>query len=216
MKERIDIIASEILSCRLFIDVGCDHGEITKSMLDSGKCERAIFTDISEKCLKKAERLLYNYVSRGEATGVVTDGFKGIEKGDTGLIAGMGGEEIVKILSDAKKENNLPDTLILQPMKNFDKPRRWLVENHYKIEKDYLFYVKDKFYFLIVAKYGGDSFTGEILTEEEMLFGKTNVRDRGADFKRFVREEIARLSGFLHGENKELQEKIGRLKKYVD
>ena len=58
MNKRLEIIFSEIAACSSFADVGCDHGYIAKAVLDSGKCDDVIISDISAPSLKKAEKLL--------------------------------------------------------------------------------------------------------------------------------------------------------------
>ena len=207
MKNRIDEIFSIIPKSEIFADIGCDHGYIAKKMLDSGKCKKAIVSDISEKCLNKASELLKNETETKRAEAIVSDGFDALPIVDTALIAGMGGEEIIKILLNAKNAQKLPETLILQPMKNAEKLRTTLIPLQYKIEKDYLFYVKDKYYILILVKRGQDS-----LTEDEIEFGRTNINEPSQDFLRYIKEEIAKFSGF--GNGKEVIEKIARLKKY--
>ena len=124
MTDRLNKIFNAIPKTKTFADVGCDHGYIAKEMLDSGKCEVAIISDVSAKCLKKAETLLNDYVLENKAIPIVSDGFKQLPKVDTALIAGMGGREIISIIEGAK---SLPETLILQPMKNCQEVRTLLL-----------------------------------------------------------------------------------------
>ena len=102
MTNRLETIFNHIPSCEVFADIGCDHGYIAKAMLDSGKAQKVIIADVSEKCLKKAEELLSDYIAIGRAESKVSDGFTKVGECSVALIAGMGGEEIVHILSQAK------------------------------------------------------------------------------------------------------------------
>ncbi len=216
MKERIKEIVEAVPYCETFADIGCDHGYVTQGVLSFNKCERAYISDISEKCLAKAETLLEKHIKEGKVRAIVSDGFKNLPKCDVAVIAGMGGEEIVGIIS-AEKREKLPKTLILQPMKNADKVRTCCLKNGYKVEKDYLFYDKNKYYFLITATKGEDC-----LSEEEIEFGRTNIIEKSDDFIRYVKEESDKLSAFAESsdikekEKKIIYEKIKRLKKYVD
>ena len=45
---RIKTLCSLLEKTDVFADVGCDHGYCTQYMLESGLCERAIFSDISK------------------------------------------------------------------------------------------------------------------------------------------------------------------------
>lgn len=213
MNERLKEIFSVIPPCDTFADIGCDHGLITEAMLKSGKCRTAIVSDVSEKCLKKAEKLLADYVLEGRASSVVSDGFENLPKTDVALIAGMGGEEIALIL---KKAALLPETIVLQPMKNADKARTTVVSLGYRIVRDYTFLCGKIFYDLVVAVKGEDS-----LTEEEIEFGRTNVEVLPAAFVLKIKSRIKKLDEYIDNPALSEQTKISmaaekdRLKKYV-
>lgn len=179
MTDRLNKIFSVIEKCSVFADIGCDHGYMTKAMLDSGKCERAICSDVSAKCLEKAENLLSDYISQGRVKSVVSDGFDNVGFCDVALIAGMGGEEICTIIERAP---TLPERLVLQPMKNADKVRLCAVKQGYRIEKDFIFKSAGKFYVLISLVKGRDS-----LTQDEVEFGRDNLKYPTAEFREFIK-----------------------------
>lgn len=204
MTDRLEKIFSEIDPCHIFADVGCDHGYVSYAMLKSGKCKKAIITDVSEKCLDKARKLLSAYIEDGSAESYVSDGFDKITYCDLALIAGMGGEEVVKILSKSKF---LPDKLCLQPMKNTPKLRSYLVLNGYKIDKDYVFYSGNKFYDLITVSKGKD-----VLTEDEIAFGRTNLKERSKDFIDYLLNNKGKLLAFSERQNLSEEDKQKMLK----
>ncbi len=172
MTKRLNELFSLISNCELFADVGCDHGFISQMVLDSNRAKKVIISDVSKKSLKKAEILLKDYGDR--VISIVSDGFDGYDfKPDQAIIAGMGGEEIIKILSSSKF---LPNKLILNPMKNVDKVRRFLHKVGYKILKDFTIF-DGKFYDLISCEKGEDCYT-----ELEYLFGRDNLISKTDDF----------------------------------
>ncbi len=189
MTDRLEKIFSIIPSCDVFADIGCDHGYMAHAMLTREKAKKVIIADVSDKCLSKAENLLYPYINSGRAISVVANGFVGVPNSDVGLVAGMGGEEICAILLGAK---TLPKTLVLQPMKNTDKVRLCLINLGYKIEKDYLFKSANKFYDLILAVKGKDA-----LTEQEIEFGRDNIKNKSQDFLEFINQKINTLDSIL-------------------
>lgn len=212
MTNRLKTILREIPSCEIFADIGCDHGYIAKAMLELGKAKKVIIADISEKCLKKAEELLVEEIKSGRAKSVVSNGFEKIEHCSVALIAGMGGEEIIQII---KKENSLPEILVLQPMKNCDKVRRCVVNKGYRIEKDFVFKASNKFYELIVLVKGKD-----FLTEEEMEFGRSNLLQKNPDFIEMINSRIEKYREYAEqipdGQKKnELNKRIEKLERYV-
>lgn len=174
MKSRVRHICSYLTPARVFADIGCDHGYMTKYMLDRGLCERAYISDISAKSLAKAETLLKEHIERGACIPVVADGLRGIpERCDLVLIAGLGGEEIVNILQDIP----LPTRFVLQPMKNSEKVRRMLVSRGASIEVDHTFSegeARKKYYDLICGTNAG----GDKYSELEFRYGRDNLNGK--------------------------------------
>ena len=68
MTERLKKIFDQLPKCHTFADVGCDHGYLAKAMVQSGKCQKVIVSDISAKCLQKAKDLLAEEIENGIAT----------------------------------------------------------------------------------------------------------------------------------------------------
>ena len=191
MTERIARLCAELPKVTVFADIGCDHGYCTQYVLKNGLCERAYITDISAKCLEKAEKLLAKEIAAGRCKAVCCDGFTGLpELPDCALIAGLGGEEICHILEGA-----LPKTLVLQPMKNTDKVRARLLELGRKIVKDITFLSGGKFYDLVVTEGEGK----EQYTELELEFGRDNLKNPSRDFLKKLDIEAGKLRVVLEG-----------------
>lgn len=213
MTERLKEIFSLLPNASVFADVGCDHGYVAKEVLKSGKAEKVIISDISAKCLAKAESLLEDEISDGKAISVVSNGFEKLPKCDLALIAGMGGEEIISILKNAWFT---PQTLVLQPMKNLPKLRVFLVELGYKIIKDYVFTAEQKYYDLLLVEKGEDK-----LSDDEIEFGRTNLLKKGKAYLERLSKEInslyfyAKQDGLSLENQRRFIEKAERLSKYV-
>ena len=202
--KRIDTLCSLLKKTTSFADVGCDHGYCSQYMLENGLCEFAILSDISKGSLQKAETLLNEYIVQGKAKSVLGNGFFGVPK-DTQevLIAGMGGEEIVAILSH-EKYGFIPEIFVFQPMLNPEKLRAYLLENGGYIEKDYTFLADGKFYDVIVGRKRKDE-EKQSYTEWEIEFGRDNLEKRGDDFLKRISRRLKDTQGFLEREN--LQDK---------
>ena len=192
MNKRLTIIFNALSECVKFADVGCDHGYIAKAMIDSDKAQMVVISDISAPSLKKAEMLLSDYMGK-RAKSVLCNGLALIDVDcDQVLIAGMGGEEIISILKTAPF---LPQKLVLQPMKNVDKVRKSLLSIGYAIKRDFIF-KDDKFYNLLVCEKGAD-----IYTDDEMFFGRDNLREKPADFIEFAKREYKKYSALCEDES---------------
>ncbi|MBR2330055.1 MAG: SAM-dependent methyltransferase [Clostridia bacterium] len=198
--KRIDTLCALLKPVDTFADVGCDHGYCTEYMLENGLCKRAIFSDISKGSLKKAETLLAKFVADGVATPVLGDGFFGVpSEVDEVLIAGMGGSEMLAILTD-KKYGFIPKRFVLQPMHDAEKLRRCLVENGADIQRDFTFF-DGKYYDVIVGEYIIGKKKECAYTDAEFEFGKDNLRERGEAFLSRIQKLLNDTEKYLTREN---------------
>lgn len=202
--KRIDTLCSLLSPASLFADVGCDHGYCTEYMLKNGLCEHAIISDISKGSLEKAKTLLASYLAAGVATAVLGGGFVGVPKDvDEVLIAGMGGGEIVGILSD-KKFGFMPKRFVFQPMHDALKLRRYIFENGGYIERDFTF-EDGKFYDVIVGGRADDTNVSVPYSDAEYEFGRDNLKDRPQAFLKRMKKLLKDMDKYLSAPT--LQEK---------
>ena len=198
--KRIDTLCSLLTAAETFADVGCDHGYCSEYMLKNGLCKRAILSDISKGSLAKAETLLAPYIRSGFAVSVLGDGFKGVPSDtDEVLIAGMGGSEIVSILSD-EKYGFIPKRFVFQPMHDGEKLRRYLVENGGYIERDFTF-EDGKFYDVLVGGRIDGRCEKQAYTDAEYEFGKENLALMPTAFVKRTEKWIANVGKYLSQPN---------------
>ena len=212
--DRINKLIKYLSPCRIFADIGCDHGYCTQYMLKNGLCEKAIITDISQKSLHKAEMLLDPYIKSGKCIPVCCSGLEKVEKSaDLVLIAGMGGEEIISIFKSAF----IPEHFVLQPMRNVREVREYLIGQGAEITRDDVFESGGKYYFVICGKSSGKKNTytparlqfgngdlcgalGEYLREELAKKKQYISRDLSAESYAEISENIKFIEEFLNGE----------------
>ena len=211
--KRIETLCALLKPTTTFADVGCDHGYCSEYMLKNGLCEFAILSDISKGSLEKATTLLKKYVEKGKAKGVLGNGFFGVPK-DTEevLIAGMGGEEIVAILSH-ERYGFMPEKFVFQPMLNPDKLRSYILENGGFIERDYTFMADGKFYDVIVGRKRKTGEEQQAYNAWEIEFGRDNLIERGEGFLKRISRKLHDLDGFLAREGLQEKSKIELLER---
>lgn len=186
---RIEHICALLEKCKTFADVGCDHGYCTRYMLENNLCDLAYISDISGQSLKKAQNLLSEYIKSGRCKSICCDGLQGFETvPEQVLIAGMGGEEIIKILS-----RGIPDKFVLQPMKNAPLLRGFLLENGCTITRDDIF--KDGKYYFIIKGEKSNNVGGINYSPLETEFGRDSFYN--PVFAEYLKEEIAKFNGYL-------------------
>lgn len=176
---RLEKILSAMPQCDTLADVGCDHGYVGIEALKRGIAQQVIFCDISAQSLQKARENCPETL-KTRAQFVCRDGLGNI-RCDCVVIAGMGGLEIISVLNNAE---HLPQTLVLQPMRNQEDVRKWL-EKRCRITSDEKF-SDGKYYDLIVAQSDAN---GDKLTTDEVKFGRTNIKRPTKDFATFLQKE---------------------------
>lgn len=195
MTERLQQICAHIPRSQAFADVGCDHGYCARYVLEKQLAQRVYITDISEKCLQKAKTLLEKEIAEGKCIPLVGDGVSVLPEPCTVLIAGMGGEEIIKILSQ-----KMPPVFLLQPMKNSDKLRRFLIERNCKITLDYTF--EDGLFYDFIM---GESVGGDTYSEREFVYGRDNLKHPTPAFCQKIRMEREKIAGYLAAASSETE-----------
>ncbi len=181
-------------------DIGTDHAYLPIYLIREGYSSAAIACDINEGPIKSARA---NIAAAGLSDRIATlhtDGLHGVESflPDDVMIYGMGGELIVKILSEASWLSERRVNLILQPMTRAATLRRWLLENGFDIIGESITY-EDKYYQTICARPGRPA---QAYTEEALLVGRLNIERRPPLFEGFLRHEIHVLNAILEGKSR--------------
>lgn len=157
---RLAAVCSLIEPAGVIADVGCDHGIVAEYCADKGLADTVIASDVSDACLEKARKRLFD---RTNVSFVACDGIDYVC--DEAVIAGMGGILISDIILRAETK---PNTLVLCPHRDADRVRRTLNACGYAIDRDMLIEERGRFYFVMRAKRTTEP---QRLSEEQYLFG---------------------------------------------
>lgn len=182
-----------LVSQKRVADVGCDHGKVLATLFLANKINFGFACDISLPSVKKAEKLLNNLQIQNFAVRVC-DGLEKLSKEDVVecvIIAGMGGMEMLHILTAHEAQNWKAKQYILAPQKNAETLRLFLVENGYFIEKDYVIKENNKFYPILLVKKSNKK---QNLTKLELKYGKTNLKNCDPDFIDYLTNEKEKLN----------------------
>lgn len=207
LTKRLEIISS-LVDGGVVADVGCDHGKLTYRLLNKGRCQSAIVSDISASSLSKAENLLKGF-SNVEA--ICCDGLSGYKHKhvDECVISGMGGEEIISIISNSPIDIH---TYILSPQKNEIKVKEFMLSRGYGLTYDRIIYDKGKFYHILKCEKFSQY---QPKDNVEFEFGKDSFGTE--DFKEFIEFErnktINLMSKVDRNKEKELAEYLDLLEK---
>ncbi len=174
-------------------DIATDHGYLAELVSRNEKVAKVLATDISEKCLKKTNEL----IKRCNLTKIETrlgDGLEPIKSADLCVLAGIGGYEIIKILDSQNKSKsgeNKCNYFVLQPSKNAEELRLYLIEKDIKIASDFVVFSGGRFYPILVVNFLEKNDTEKTIFN--IWFGKDNTLE-SHDFLRFLERQIIDLN----------------------
>ena len=137
-------ISSRLLACCNFIrpgervaDIGCDHGYLGIWLLKNGIVPSVIASDLREGPLQSALRNSEKFGVRDRMFFYLSDGVRNIPRDFDALVcAGMGGETMVSILSNAPWLKSGKYRLILQCQTRNHLLRRYLSDNGWQIARE--------------------------------------------------------------------------------
>lgn len=158
LQPRLRLLADMVPQGARLADIGTDHGYLPVWLTQQGRIASAIAADIGPEPLAHARRTAEEY---GAALDLrLCDGLRGIaaHEADTVVIAGMGGETIIQILTDSPWPRTSGCTLLLQPQAKVELLRRWISENGYVCRDERLVWDKGKLY-VVLQMTAGEPFT---------------------------------------------------------
>lgn len=161
---RLDSILKAV-TCRTIADIGTDHAYIPIELVRSGRADRALACDIKPGPLEFAANNIKKYNLEDKIELRLGGGFTPIAAGETetAVIAGMGGEMIIKILAEDLSKSQSFKELILQPMNCQAELRKWLAEHGFCITAEDLSCEGFKVYNTLTVKRGkGENFPREL------------------------------------------------------
>lgn len=163
-------------NCRMFADIGADHGRLSAVMLLSDEKRRALVADISAPALQKSRDLITRLGLNSRVTFAVANGLDALdsltdEQPDTVFILGMGGDTVSGIIRrGADKLHGA--ALILGAQTDLPMVRQTLSESGYGICREVVASEGKHDYVLIRAEAGQASYT-----EQELLLGPVLLRE---------------------------------------
>ena len=200
MNKRISAICEKISPGVGVIDVGTDHGYLPAALAANGYPGRILASDINPGPLRAAERNAARAGVSDRIEFLLCDGLSLCppESVDTIVIAGMGGDTIVKILDEAEWCMDSRYRLILQPMTKAEVLRYWLAYNEFEILCETLVQDAGTLYQILTARFGGQT----KLSDAELFVGKAALAEDGALYALALdglEERLARAIAGLSG-----------------
>jgi tRNA A22 N-methylase len=148
LSKRLEAIASLITPGYIVADVGTDHGYIPIYQVQQNRSPSAIAMDLRKGPLQRAADHIQSCGLSDRIKTRLSDGTAalGVGEAEAIVVAGMGGELVLHILTDGEAVCRSAKELILQPQSEIAGVRRYLREHAYRIVAENMIYEDGKYY----------------------------------------------------------------------
>lgn len=156
ISQRLETVASCVPRGSRVADIGTDHGYVPIWLAEQGIAEHAIAMDVRKGPLMRAQEHIAQHKLEDQIETRLSDGLLELRPGeaDTVVIAGMGGELMLRILRDGAHVWDSVARFILSPQSELEVFRRGLESMGFAIEEEIMLREEGKYYTVIVAARG--------------------------------------------------------------
>ena len=195
LDKRLSMVASMVRRGSRVADIGTDHGYLPVYLVQNGVCPSGIAADIGEGPLEAARHTVTEASLTGKIALRLGDGLSPVspDEVDDIVIAGMGGETIVEILSATDWVKNARLRLVCQPMTRAEELRRWLLANGFRITEERLVCDGHRLYPVLAADY-----TAAVPEYDEFVFyAGFFSKEEGKPYREMMAEHLSRRAAGL-------------------
>lgn len=164
LSKRLQAVANLLSSNDVIADVGCDHGYLSIYLIEKKICNHVIAMDVNEGPLLCAKKNIQLCNAEDKIELFCSDGLSALTKNiQSMVIAGMGGNLMIKILEDSMDKVINLNEFVLQPQSDIPKVRKFLANNGFVIIKEDMVLEDHKFYMMFKVQKGS-------IVERDTLF----------------------------------------------
>lgn len=190
LSPRLSMIANLLRPCKAFADIGTDHGYLPLDLLSSGKIQQAFLCDVNEGPLDNAKSTFLGSQFESQVTYRLGSGLSVLKVGEasSAVIAGMGGQLVLRLIQESLDVFNNLDQIILQPMTEQETLRSWLRSKNYNFT-DYFIEDASKQYEIIFIDPKHDDLFKEnsiFMVNEDLEFGYAIDLEYKEDYEGFL------------------------------
>jgi len=190
-------------------DIGSDHSYLAKYLLDKNIISYTLCVEAVLGPYNKSRANLNEYICSGKADVILSCGIDDVspEIIDGIVIAGMGGNLILEILSKHKEKIKKFKRLILQPQNAQADVRKFLHNSGFEIIGESVVYEKNKFYEIICAETADKVSVREEIFYEIPLLCVLNKSPGICDFIRYKQQKLNNIIKSCKDKNTKLSVK---------
>lgn len=208
-------------------DIGTDHAYIPIALVKEGRISSAIAMDLREGPLRKAKA---NIIEEGLEERIETrlsDGLEHLKEGeaDSILIAGLGGDLMIRMLKEGERLRETVQEYILSPHSQWAQVRRFLRKEGYLTIEERMIREEGKFYLAIKAlPFGIENGINEDRRNTLLYdsFGLYLIKNKDQVLKEYLHKEYFQYNKILDGlrgrersDSNHIDETLKKLREYL-
>jgi len=206
-------VSSMVTPGGVIADIGTDHGYVPISLIQRKKIKRAIAMDINKGPLQRAQKHIQEFQLEDYIETRLSDGVKKLEIGevDTILIAGMGGELVIRIMTEGMEVCRSVKELVLQPQSELGRVRKFLREKNFAIIDEDMIIEDGKYYPMMKVIPVENNPLWDILPEEVIPacdeYGPFLLKNGNPSLRKYLVKQHKQLSKILKELDKQPESK---------
>ena len=175
-------------------DVGSDHGKLMISLFNDGRIPKGYAIENKKGPFSRLLKALQDAHLEEDIVPLFSDGISDLPNEVTTIVlAGLGGETIIKILSSHLEKLKNVQTIIIDAHTSTPKLRKYISELGYIIADEKIIKEDDIFYEIIKFNKGDLAFYGD----NDIEFGPILMHEKSALFKEKYQNRIDEINHIL-------------------
>ena len=217
LSKRLKIIF-DMVPKSVVADIGSDHGKLMIALVEADIVSKGYAVENKEGPFERLRSNLIRYHVNDKITPLFSDGIKDITRDvSTIVIAGMGGQTIVKILKEHPEKLVSVQTIIIDAHTSVPFARKEICQMGFAIADEQIVKEDDIFYEIIKFVKAEKA----IISDEDLEFGPILRQQKSATFKEKYQNRIFEIDNILakgslpKGRIHSLNEEKEKLERYL-
>lgn len=215
LSKRMKAVASMVTQDLVVCDVGTDHGYVPISLVQDGIISKAIAVDINKGPLMRADEHIRSCGLADCIETRLSDGLAAVDAGEVEsiVIAGMGGELVIHILTEGEAVCQRAKEIILQPQSEVSKVRCFLRSKGYQIVDEDMILEDGKYYPMFKVHPMGDNTAYQKMDDVTLavcdLYGPILLKNGNPTLRKYLVKEHHKLADIIKQlRSQEMSDKI--------
>lgn len=187
ISERLKAVSEMVTEGNRIADIGTDHGYVPIWLLKQGRIKHAIGMDVRQGPLSHARENRKQYGLEEKLELRLSDGLSSYQCGeaDSIVIAGMGGELMIRILKAGREKLSGAEELVLSPQSEIREVREYLAAEGFHLKQEVMIKEDGKYYVIMKAVPGKSDYREPY----EFTYGKRLLEEASPVMEEFLERE---------------------------